>query len=113
LCVDVRDDLSWIKAGPPRVIDKGSQVALSNENDWQLHSYGSPMIVCVCNALSESEIVATAQSAGATSAEEVYAHLGCQPRCRRCLDYASDLIGEAQGSATPPAGSPFRAAEAA
>jgi bacterioferritin-associated ferredoxin len=54
------------------------------------------MIVCVCNALSESEIVATAQAGGGASAEEVYAQLGCQPRCRRCLDYADGLVGEAR-----------------
>lgn len=60
------------------------------------------MIVCLCNALSESEIVATAQSSGHSSAEQVYASLGCRPRCGRCLDYVEDLIGEARpASATP------------
>lgn len=59
------------------------------------------MIVCVCNALSESEIVTMAQNSGHSSVEEVYARLGCQPRCGRCLDYADDLIGEARPSASP------------
>ena len=59
------------------------------------------MIVCVCNALSESEIVATAQNSGHGSAEQVYAQLGCQPICGRCLDYADDLIEDSRPSASP------------
>ncbi len=70
-------------------------------NGSQSHGYGDRMIVCVCNALSESEIVTMAQTSGHGSAEEVYASLGCQPRCGRCLEYADDLIGEARPSAAP------------
>lgn len=51
------------------------------------------MIVCVCNALAESEVRAAAR-AGANTTEEAYAKLGCEMQCGACLSYAQDLIDE-------------------
>lgn len=51
------------------------------------------MIVCVCNALTEDE-VRDAARAGATSPIDAYAHLGCEPLCGCCLDYAQEIIDE-------------------
>ena len=51
------------------------------------------MIVCVCNAITESE-VRDAARAGAASPRAAYASLGCEPHCGCCLDYAQDLIDQ-------------------
>ncbi len=51
------------------------------------------MIVCVCNAITESEVREAAR-AGATSPDAAYARLGCEPHCGCCLDYAQELIDQ-------------------
>ena len=53
------------------------------------------MIVCVCNAITETEVREAAR-AGATSPDKAYARLGCEPHCGCCLDYAQDLIDQEQ-----------------
>lgn len=51
------------------------------------------MFVCVCNALKETEM-AGAIAQGANSAQEIYACLGCQPKCGRCVPYVEqELLG--------------------
>ena len=54
------------------------------------------MIVCVCNAITESEIREAARS-GAASPDAAYERLGCEPHCGCCLDYAQDLIDQERG----------------
>ncbi|HEU5285772.1 MAG TPA: (2Fe-2S)-binding protein [Sphingomicrobium sp.] len=54
------------------------------------------MIVCVCNAITEDEVRQAAR-AGATSPDKAYAHLGCEPHCGCCLDYAQELIEQERG----------------
>ena len=54
------------------------------------------MIVCVCNAITETEVREAAR-AGATCSDAAYAKLGCEPHCGCCLDYAQDLIDEERG----------------
>ena len=51
------------------------------------------MIVCVCNAITEAE-VREAACAGATSPDDAYARLGCEPHCRCCLVFAQELIDQ-------------------
>jgi len=51
------------------------------------------MIVCSCNAITESEVREAARS-GANSPEAAYACLGCELQCGCCLDYAQDIIAE-------------------
>jgi bacterioferritin-associated ferredoxin len=51
------------------------------------------MIVCVCNAITESEVREAARC-GASSPETAYAQLGCEPHCGCCLTYAQQLIDE-------------------
>ena len=51
------------------------------------------MIVCVCNAITESEVREAAR-AGATCPDNAYARLGCEPHCGCCLVYAQDLIDQ-------------------
>ena len=54
------------------------------------------MIVCVCNAITETE-VRDAARAGATCPDAAYARLGCEPHCGCCLDYAQELIDQERG----------------
>lgn len=51
------------------------------------------MIVCVCNALRESQ-VRNAARAGLGCAKSAYASLGCKPQCGQCLPFARQLIRE-------------------
>jgi len=51
------------------------------------------MIVCVCNAITETEVREAAR-AGAACPDQAYARLGCEPHCGCCLDYAQDLIDQ-------------------
>ena len=55
-----------------------------------------PMIVCVCNRLTESE-VRNAARAGASTPDAAFACLGCEPVCGCCLDYAQEIIEEERG----------------
>jgi bacterioferritin-associated ferredoxin len=55
--------------------------------------YIEPMIVCICNRITECELRKAARS-GAPTAETAYASLGCEVQCGCCLDYAEDLIEE-------------------
>jgi bacterioferritin-associated ferredoxin len=58
------------------------------------------MIVCVCNAITETDVRELARS-GVTTPEEAYAVLGHEPQCRSCLCYAQDLIDEVRGHKRP------------
>jgi bacterioferritin-associated ferredoxin len=53
----------------------------------------SPMIVCVCNRITEDE-VRNAAVKGARTPEPAYACLGCEVQCGCCLDYAQEVIDE-------------------
>jgi bacterioferritin-associated ferredoxin len=54
------------------------------------------MIVCVCNALTETEVREAARK-GAHTPEAAYESLGCEPQCGCCLDYAKEIIEEERG----------------
>lgn len=58
------------------------------------------MIVCSCNVLNETEILAVIATCRPARMHQVYACLGCRPRCGQCMttirrlwDEASKLIG--------------------
>ena len=53
----------------------------------------SPMYVCICNAIRESDLRSAARRCRG-NAEAVYAALGRTPQCRQCLDEAEDIIAE-------------------
>ena len=53
------------------------------------------MYVCVCNAYRESHLAEAIEKAGAGAAptvEQLYARLGREPRCGRCVSHVQDLI---------------------
>ncbi len=51
------------------------------------------MILCVCNAITESEVRDLAR-AGARTPEQAYAALGHEPQCGSCLCYAQRLMDD-------------------
>jgi len=51
------------------------------------------MIVCICNAIRESQLRGAARCC-AGNAEDVYRSLGCEPQCRQCLDEAHAILDE-------------------
>ena len=59
------------------------------------------MIVCSCNVLSDTQIVATLASEEAQrprSPAQAYKCLGCAPRCGRCLVTVRALLASARMS---------------
>lgn len=53
------------------------------------------MYVCICNALREREVGAAIRD-GARTAGQVYRHLGCTPRCGKCVPTMRDMLGAAR-----------------
>ena len=49
------------------------------------------MIICICNNISEKEILDSIER-GSTKASDVYEALGCKPQCGSCMDYIKDII---------------------
>jgi bacterioferritin-associated ferredoxin len=56
------------------------------------------MYVCVCNGVTERDIVKHVES-GTTSFEDIQFELGVATCCGQCADCARDLIGKAQQTA--------------
>ena len=49
------------------------------------------MIICLCNNISEKEIV-DAIERWSKKATDVYDALGCKPQCGSCMDFIKDKI---------------------
>lgn len=60
------------------------------------------MYVCICNAISESELRRVARHCPG-DAEACYAAIGKTPACGTCLDDAEDIIFEERELAFRPA----------
>ena len=58
--------------------------------------YIGPMIVCICNRITEGEVRQAAR-AGCDSPEAAYACVGCEVQCGCCLDYAREVIDQERG----------------
>lgn len=50
------------------------------------------MYVCICNALTESDVRA-AETAGAATHGEVFRHYGVKPQCGRCCSSMRGMMG--------------------
>ncbi|PKU25930.1 (2Fe-2S)-binding protein [Telmatospirillum siberiense] len=50
------------------------------------------MYICVCNALTESDI-RSAETAGAATHGEVFRHFGVRPQCGRCFSSMRGMMG--------------------
>jgi len=56
------------------------------------------VIVCVCNALRESQVRAKDRACGG-SIGQIYAQLGAKPQCCQCLPFARDVIRDERNRA--------------
>jgi bacterioferritin-associated ferredoxin len=55
------------------------------------------VIVCVCNALRESQVRTAARSVTGC-AKAAYAELGCKPQCGQCLPFAQAIVRQEQAA---------------
>jgi bacterioferritin-associated ferredoxin len=56
------------------------------------------MVVCICNAIRESDVRAAVRS-GAECPRSAYQALGRRPKCGQCLTFAREIIEEERTSA--------------
>lgn len=56
------------------------------------------MVVCICNAIRESELRDAARSHDGRPAQ-VYARLGRKPKCGQCLTFAKTIINSERATA--------------
>ena len=56
------------------------------------------MVVCVCNAIRESDVRNAARS-GSKTACQAYRSLGHQPKCGQCVTFARAIIDEERAAA--------------
>jgi len=54
------------------------------------------MYVCICNAVTDSQII-EAQQQGYRTLAEITAHLGVGNCCGRCLETAQEVLAENSG----------------
>lgn len=53
------------------------------------------MFVCICNALTESDVRSAIQSGRARDPLAVYRHFDAEPQCGQCLDIVRSLLADA------------------
>ncbi|MBA3676951.1 MAG: (2Fe-2S)-binding protein [Sphingosinicella sp.] len=56
------------------------------------------MIVCICNAIRESDVRKAAKS-GASCPSSAYAQMGRKPRCGQCFSFARQIISSENATA--------------
>ncbi len=56
------------------------------------------MIVCVCNAISESDVRKAARE-GAACTRTVFRAIDRKPRCGQCLPFAKEIIAAERATA--------------
>ncbi|HEX8644686.1 MAG TPA: (2Fe-2S)-binding protein [Allosphingosinicella sp.] len=56
------------------------------------------MIVCICNAIRETELRKAARE-GASCPSSAYAQVGCRPRCGQCFSFARQVIASERATA--------------
>ncbi|MBO9711307.1 (2Fe-2S)-binding protein [Sphingomonas sp.] len=56
------------------------------------------MVVCVCNAIRESEVRQAARD-GAESACQAYSALGRRAKCGQCVPFAREIIAQERAAA--------------
>jgi len=71
------------------------RTAIANASHYRYISF---MIVCVCNAIRESDVRQAALD-GASCPSSVYGRFGRKPRCGQCFSFAREVIAAAQAGA--------------
>jgi bacterioferritin-associated ferredoxin len=59
----------------------------------------SHMVVCVCNAIRESQLRDVARNGDVRCAKAAYAQLGRKPKCGQCLPFARNIISDVAATA--------------
>ena len=59
----------------------------------------SHMVVCVCNAIRESQLRDVARNGQLRCAKAAYAQLGRKPKCGQCLSFARNIISDVAATA--------------
>jgi bacterioferritin-associated ferredoxin len=61
---------------------------------WRSRHSGDPtaMYVCLCNALTDSQVKQAAASDGTTKPSSVYAACGCRAQCGQCVKALLTLL---------------------
>ena len=57
------------------------------------------MVVCVCNAIRESQLRDVARNGDVRCAKAAYAQLGRKPKCGQCLSFARNIISDTVSTA--------------
>ena len=57
------------------------------------YGFPAPMIICVCNRISDHEIRDAAR-AGATCCRQVFSGKGTAPQCGSCIDAMGEILDE-------------------
>ena len=63
-----------------------------------LSLYPITMIVCICNAIRESEVREAARD-GASCPVSAYRRFGRKPRCGQCVSFAREIIAAERATA--------------
>ena len=63
---------------------------------WTVVPTFRPMIVCVCNGLSERKIRAAVECRGSCTIGDVYRCLGCRVRCGKCVPFVAEIARAAR-----------------
>lgn len=50
------------------------------------------MIVCNCNALRDRDVRAAGRALRSNCPLTTFAHLGCKPKCGKCLSHTRDML---------------------
>ena len=56
------------------------------------------MIVCICNAIRETEVKAAAKN-GASCPSSAYRSMGRKPKCGQCFSFAREIISAERATA--------------
>jgi bacterioferritin-associated ferredoxin len=59
----------------------------------------SHLVVCVCNAIRESQLRDVARTGQLRCAKAAYAQLGRKPKCGQCLPFARNIISDVAATA--------------
>lgn len=52
------------------------------------------MYVCICNAIREKDLRASARACPRGDAEALYGAMGFKPQCGQCLDDADEIVAD-------------------
>jgi bacterioferritin-associated ferredoxin len=79
-------------AQPPDLI---GSIAIANASHYRYIGF---MIVCVCNAIRETDVRKAARE-GASCPTSAYGRFGRKPRCGQCFSFAREVIAAERATA--------------